>query len=191
SLWQFYNANLKTLLIPAGAEYVPAPNPPMQVTPAFTRFFNHSVSLSNAFFPAGATAPTLNFTLRDIPTKGIQGANLPIDGQQLNVSSASKQFTWNSQTAHQAQLNASYAGANNLPLLQMQGTWAVFQLFDKARVQRTPSGATLNFPLEVSGTPIVVEGTPLVVEFDLSGPGADALIPGNLANLRCVSQVAK
>jgi len=191
SLWQFYNANLKTLLIPAGAEYVPAPNPPMQVTPAFTRFFNRAVLLSNAFFPAGATSPTLNFTLRDIPTKGIQGANLTIDGQQLNVSSASKQFTWNSQTAHQAQLNASYAGANNLPLLQMQGTWAVFQLFDKARVQRTPGGATLNFPLEVSGTPIVVEGTPLVVEFDLSGPGAEALIPGNLANLRCAAQVAK
>lgn len=191
SLWQFYNANLKTLLIPAGSQYIPAPNPPMQVTPTFTRFFNRAVSLSNTFFPAGATAPTLNFTLRDIPTKGIQGANLTIDGQQLNVSSASKQFTWNSQTAHQAQLNASYAGANNLPLLQMQGTWAVFQLFNKARVQRTPGGATLNFPLEVSGTPIVVEGTPLVVEFELTGPGADALIPGNLSNLRCVSQVAR
>lgn len=163
----------------------------MQITPAFTRFFNRAVSLSNAFFPAGATAPTLNFTLRDIPTKGIQGANLTIDGQQLNVSSASKQFTWNSQSAHQAQLNASYAGANNLPLLQMQGTWAVFQLLNKARVQRTPGGATLNFPLEVSGTPIVVDGTPLVVEFELTGPGADALIPGNLSNLRCVGQVAK
>ena len=191
SLWQFYNANLKTLLIPTGAQYGPAPNPPMQVTPAFTRFFNRLVALSNDFFPAGATAPTLNFTLRNIPAKGIQGAALTIDGQQLNVSSASKQFTWNSQTAHQAQLNASYAGASNLPLLQMQGTWAVFQLIDKAHVQRTPGGALLGFPLEVSGTPITFEGTPLVVQFELSGPGADILTPGNLTNLRCVSEVAR
>jgi len=190
SLWQFYNANLKTLLIPLGAQYGPAPNAPMKVTPAFTHFFNRLVTLSNEFFPAGATAPTLNFTLRNVPTKGIQGASLTIDGQQLNVSSASKQFTWNAQTAHQAQLTASYSGANNLPLMQMQGTWALFELINKAHAQRGPGGTQLNFPLEVSNTPIVVDGTPLVVQFELSGPGADVLTPGSLSSLRCVSEVA-
>jgi type VI secretion system protein ImpL len=191
SLWQFYNANLKTLLVPLGAQYGPAPNAPMQVTPAFTRFFNRIVAISSDFFPTGATAPSLNFTLRNIPAKGIQGANLNIDGQQLNVSSASKQFTWNSQTAHQAQLNASYSGATNMPLLQMQGTWAVFELFNKAHAQRGPGGTQLGFPLEVSNTPITFEGTPLVVQFELSGPGAEVLTPGSLSGLRCVPEVAR
>lgn len=185
SLWQFYNANLKTLLIPLGAQYGPAPGAPMQVTPGFTRFFNRVATISSDFFPTGATAPSLNFTMRHIPTKGIQNASLTIDGQTLNVSSASKQFTWNSQTAHQAQLSA-----NNLPL-QMQGTWAIFELVNKAHVLRGPGGAQLTFPLEVSGTPINFEGTPLVVQFELSGPGADVLIPGSLSGLHCVPEVAR
>ena len=115
SLWQFYNANLKALLIPLGAQYGPAPNAPMQVTAGFTRFFNRLVSLSNDFFPAGATSPSLNFMLRNVPTKGIQNATLTVDGQQLTGSGAAKQFTWNSQTAQQAQLTASYSGAKNMP----------------------------------------------------------------------------
>jgi type VI secretion system protein ImpL len=156
----------------------------MQVTAAFTRFFNRVAAISADFFPTGATAPTLTFTMRNIPTKGIRSAALTIDGQTLNVSSASKQFTWNAQTAHQAQLSA-----NDLPL-QMQGTWALFELINKAHVLHGPGGPQLTFPLEVSGTPVTFEGTPLVVEFELSGPGADILTPGSLSGLKCVPDVA-
>jgi type VI secretion system protein ImpL len=191
SLWQFYNANLKTLLVPIGAQYGPTPGAPMQVTAAFTHFFNRLVALSNDFFPAGATAPTLTFLVRSLPAKGIQNATLTMDGQQLTGVGAIKQFTWNGQTAQSAQLTASYSGAKNMPLMQMQGTWAIFELFNKSHVQHATTGTQLNFPLEVSNTPITVDGTPLVVQFELSGPGAEVLTPGNLAGLRCVSEVAR
>jgi type VI secretion system protein ImpL len=191
ALWQFYNATLKTSLMPQGTQYIPAPGAPLQVTPSFLHFFNRVAALSSAFYPAGAKSPTLTFTLRELPSKGVQNATLSVDGQSTSSANAVQQFTWNAQSAASAQLTASYLDAKDLPLLQFPGTWSLFSLLDKAHAQRTNTGAELEFPLEISGTPIKLpDGTPLVVRFDLSGSGAALLTPGAFNGLRCVSQVA-
>jgi type VI secretion system protein ImpL len=190
ALWQFYNTSLKTLLVPQGTQYVSAPGAPLQVTSSFLRFFNRAAALSSAFYPAGAKNPTLTFGLRELPSKGVQNATLSVDGQRISSPNVVQQFTWNAQSAASAQLTASYLDAKDLPLLQFQGTWSLFSLLDKAHAQRTGTGAELEFPLEVSGTPIKLQdGTPLVVRFELSGSGADLLTPGAFNGLRCVSQI--
>jgi type VI secretion system protein ImpL len=185
SLWQFYNSNLKATLIQQGAEYQPAANSPVHVTPGFVRFFNRAAALSANFFPAGASSPQLVFVLRYLPTNGIQNASFTVDSQSMAGKDGSKQFTWNAQTAQQAQLSA-----NGLPL-QFQGTWSLFVLLNKARVVRGGASNQLEFPVEVSNTPVKApDGTPLVVRFELSGPGAEVLLPGSLSGLRCVAEVA-
>ena len=131
SLWQFYNANLKTILTQQGAQYLPAPNPPVHVTPAFVHFFNRAAALSSDFFPAGATTPTLVFVLRNIPSNGIQNVTFSVDAQKMTSADGTKQFTWNAQTAQQAQLSA-----NGLPL-QFTGTWSLFELLNKAHISRS------------------------------------------------------
>ncbi|MGI4852781.1 MAG: ImcF-related family protein [Janthinobacterium lividum] len=182
SLWQFYNGSLKTLLLPQGAEYVAAPNQSAPPNPDFVKFFSRAALLSQEMFPAGATAPTLAFDLKNMPASGIQSTTLKVDAQSLTNAEASKRFTWSSQTAHDAGLSA-----NGLPLT-FSGTWAVFELFNKARVQKSPAGYELGFPLEVANTAVKApDGTPLVVRYELSGPGADVLAPGALSSLRCVS----
>jgi type VI secretion system protein ImpL len=184
ALWQFYNANLKTILIQQGAEYLPAPNPPVHVTPGFVRFFNRAAALSAEFFPAGATGPSLVFAMKNIPSNGIKDMTFAVDSQKMTGADGSKQFTWAAQTAQQAQLSA-----NGLPL-QFQGTWSLFELLNKARVAHAGSNQ-LEFPLEVANTPVKApDGTPLVVRFELSGPGAEVLLPGALSGVRCVSEVA-
>ncbi len=186
ALWQFYNANLKSLLVQQGAGYVTAPNPPMQVNPAFTRFFSRAAELSQEMFPPGATGPALTFMLRNVPTTGIESTLLRVDSQTLSNTETQKQFNWSAQTASQAGLTA-----NNLPLT-FNGTWAVFELFNKARVQKTGAGYELSFPLEVASTPVKApDGTPLVVKYELSGSGADVLAPGALSHMQCVSNVAR
>jgi type VI secretion system protein ImpL len=191
ALWQFYNASLKTLLVPQGTQYVPAPSAPLPVTPSFVRFFNRAAALSSTLYPAGAKSPSLTFSLREVPSKGVQNATLSMDGQRISSANAVQQFTWNAQSAGSAQLTASYLDAKDLPLLQFQGTWALFTLLDKAHAQRTSTGAELEFPLEISNSPIKLpDGTPLVVRFDLSGSGAQVLTPGALNGFRCVSQIA-
>ncbi len=186
TLWQFYNASLKTVLVQQGTEYAVAPTATTKVTPAFLRFFNRAASLSTAMFPAGATAPVLNFTMRPLPASGVQSSQFKVDAQVLNNNEPAKQFTWSAQTAAQAGLTA-----NTLPLT-FTGTWAVFELLNKAHTQKTPAGYELGFALEVANTPVKApDGTPIVVRYELSGPGADVLAPGALAGLRCVSEVAQ
>ncbi len=185
SLWQFYNSNLKAVLIQQGTDYVQAPNAPMQANPAFIHFFSRAAQLSNALFPAGATAPSLTFVLRTLPSAGIQSSAVKVDAQSLTNTEASKQFNWNAGTSTSASLTA-----NNLPL-QFNGPWAVFLLFSKARAQHTAGAYDLSFPLEVANTPVKApDGTPVVAHFELSGPGADVLAPNALANLKCVANVA-
>ncbi len=185
SLWQFYNANLKAILVQQGTEYVQAPNAPMQANPAFAHFFSRAAQLSQAFFPAGATAPSLTFVLRNLPSSGIQSSAVKIDAQSLTNTEGSKQFNWTSATATSASLTA-----NNLPL-SFSGPWSVFQLFSKGKSQKTGSAYDLSFPLELANTPVKgPDGTPVVAHFELSGPGADVLAPGALGQLHCVSVVA-
>ncbi len=185
TLWQFYNTSLKALLVQQGADYMPAPAATTHVTPEFARFFSRAALLSQDMFSAGATAPTLGFDLRNIPASGIQSTSLKVDAQSLTNLEGGKHFTWSAASAKEAALTA-----NSLPL-NFTGTWAVFELFNKARVQKNPAGYELGFPLEVANTPVKApDGTPLVVRYELSGPGSDVLAPGALANLRCVSTAA-
>jgi type VI secretion system protein ImpL len=191
ALWQFYNANLKTLMIQQANQYVPVPGAPAVVTPSFLRFFTHAATISSELFAQGGTVPNVSFTLHQVPTKGIQNATLSVDTQRITGLDATQPFAWNAQTAQRAQLSASYADTKDFPLLQFEGTWALFQLVNKARPQRSSGVTQLEFPLEISGTPIAFQGTPLVIRFDLSGPSAEVLTPGGLSGLRCVSQVAR
>ena len=169
-----------------GGEYAAAPTATTKITPAFIRFFNRAAALSTAMFPSGATAPVLNFTIKTLPANGVQSSLLKVDAQSLSNTETQKQFTWSAQSANQAGLTA-----NSLPLT-LTGTWAVFELLNKAHTQKTPAGHELSFPIEVANTPVKApDGTPIVVRYELSGPGADILAPGALAGLRCVSEVAQ
>jgi type VI secretion system protein ImpL len=187
-LWQFYNANLKSLLVQQGSQYVEAPNSPIRVNPAFLHFFNRAADLSAAFFPAGATAPSLSFTLHNLPSNGVQKATLKVDAQALALKDPPKQFTWQAATAANASLTA-----NDLPLAFV-GTWAVFVMLDKGKIEHnnTPNVYDLSFALELANTPVrAPDGTPIVVDYELSGPGASVLAPGSMSSLHCVNTVAR
>ncbi len=188
SLWQFYDSTLKTLLTRSGSGWAPTANAPMHVNPEFVRFFDRATQLSSALYPA-AGSTGLSFTTHILPSKGITSATVTIDGQSVSGSNVSKAFTWSLANSHQAELIANY-GSGTLPLLQFSGPWAVFHLMDKGRLESTGMPAHLAYPLEISNTPIVVNGVPLVVDLELSGAGANLLVPGGLSGMRCVPAVA-
>jgi len=186
-LWTYYNDNLKQWLVLQGTQYVLAPNAAGHVGATFAQFFNRAAGISSALYPSGATIAGFNFTLRFLPSKGIENATLVVDGQRISSGSTVQQFKWNAATAHQASL-----AYNSAEALQFQGTWALFQLVGIAHVTRTAAGLQLEFPIEVSGRPSTLpDGTPVVVRFELSGPGAEVLAPGGLSGQPCVMSVIK
>ena len=191
ALWQFYDSNLKTLIVQQGLQYAPAPNAPVHVTGGFLSFFNHAAGLSHAMFANNAQQPTLTFTIRELPSQGITNATITVDSQQISNPNEAKSFTWTVGSSQSATLTASYLDAKNLPLLQFNGPWAIFQLMNKAKSTWTPSSGHLEFPLEVSGTPIhLTDGTPLVVKFDVTMQQPIVFDHNYLAGMRCVADVA-
>jgi type VI secretion system protein ImpL len=189
TLWQFYDSTLKPYLTQQGDSWVAAPDAPVKVTPAFLQFFSRAAALSKALFPAGAAAPSLSFNAHILRSKEIQSVTLAVDAQRLTGSDVSKDFTWTPDTAQSAELLANY-GSGSLPL-QFSGTWSLFHLVDRGKLEQAGNPARLAYPLEIANTPIVVNGTPLTERIEISGAGASLLVPGSLNNLRCVAQVAR
>jgi type VI secretion system protein ImpL len=189
AVWSQYNGALKPYLVPSGAQYLSAPNPPQPVSPRFAQYFSRVAHISSDLYAPGGKDPALGFTLRFLPSKGVQTATLVVDGQRIPGGAASQQFRWSGPEAHQASL--IYDG--NEALL-FQGTWALFQLVRTAQITRAESGLRLNFPIEtsVAGHRIDQPGGPSkVVSFEITGPGAGLLAPDAFAGLGCVSTVVK
>ena len=187
SLWTYYNASLKPWLIQQGTQYVLAPNAAGHVGPAFAQFFNHAAEISSALYSSAGNMPAFTFTLRALPSKGVENPSLVVDGQKIAAGATTQQFTWNGATAHQASL-----AYNSGEALQFQGPWALFQLVAAGQATRAGSALQLAFPLQVSGRPITApDGTPEVVRFELTGPGASVLAPLGLYGGNCGTPVTK
>lgn len=189
TLWQFYDATLKPYLVQEGSTWGIASGAAIRPTPEFLQFFNRAAALSAALFPAGAATPSLSFTAHILPSKGIQSVTLSVDTQTLTGANVSKAFTWSPQTAQHAELNANY-GTGSLPL-QFTGTWALFHLMDRGRVEQAGNPARLAYPLEIANTPVVINGVPLTERLEIAGAGANLLVPGSMNGLRCVSQLVR
>lgn len=188
-LWQFYDSTLKPYITQQGTAWVAAPNAPVKPTAAFLQFFNRAAALSNVFFPAGASTPSLAFNVHILRSKEIQSVTFNVDAQSLTGADVSKGFTWSPDTAHSAGLLANY-GSGSLPL-QFTGTWSLFHLVDRGRLEQPGNPARLAYPLEIANTPVVVNGTPLTERIEISGAGASLLVPGSLNNLHCEAQIAR
>jgi type VI secretion system protein ImpL len=187
ALWQFYDKTLKPLVVQQGTSYIPALNAPQKVYPPFLQFFNKAANVSSALYPARATAPTLTFTAHVTTSKNIPAAILSIDAQQLTGSDVSRQFTWSAQSAQQAQLSATYGNAP-LPLAQSSGTWALFRVLSKGQPENS---LKLAYPVGLLNASTTVTSTTPMVHLELSGPGANLLMPGGLSNLRCVTKATQ
>lgn len=188
SLWQFYDATLKPLVLQQGTNYILAPNAPMKVNPEFLRFFDRAAALSALLYPP-APAAGMSFNVHILPSNGISSITFQLDSDHLSGSNVSKQFTWTPQSSQQAGMTATYA-TGTLPLLQFSGPWALLRLVGKGHIEQNGNPVRLAYPLEVSNTPIVVNGTPLTIHLELSGSNVNLLLPGGLSGMRCVSTVA-
>jgi type VI secretion system protein ImpL len=191
TIWSIYNASLKPFLVPQGAQYVQAPTAPQAVNPKFAQYFSHAAHISSGLYPAGAKSPTLTFTLRFLPSTGIANATFDVDGQRIPNGSITQQFHWSGDTAQKA--SVVYDGKEIPPF---QGPWALFQLVHQAKITRNAGGYQLDYPINTATTfagQTISQSTAgqQKVSFELSGPGADALMSDYFSGLGCALPVVK
>lgn len=193
AIWSTYNASLKQYVVPQGAQYLANPTAPQPVNPRFAQYFNHAARITSGLYPAGAKSPAFNFTLRFLPGNGVASATFVVDGQRIPSGSTTQQFRWSGADAQ----NASLVYDNNEVLLS-QGTWSLFKLVHTAQIMRSAGGFRLDYPINTATTTTVaghaVSGSGGVVKtasFEISGPGAEILMPDYFSGLQCVLPVVK
>ena len=198
ALSQFYNAALKNLLLPQGAEYIPNPSSTQQVNPAFLSFFSRAMSLQRALYTGAPGQLQYKYALRPHPTETAASLTMNVDGQTLTYSGGTapfKQFTWPGTTTQEVRLTVKIPGGSSLDFPKYDGLWAVFHFFAEAdRWQQTGSTYNIEWVLRVAGgKPVtVLGGKPVTVQFDLETLGAPPILQkGYLSSLQCVSSVAK
>jgi type VI secretion system protein ImpL len=190
ALWSFYEQHLQKFLQKQGGQYLPVQSGTMNITPAFSAFFNRAAAFSEALYPANAADPRLTYTMKPLQSEGIKNLSVAfrIDGQTLaytgNVALA-KQFGWPG-AVHEA-IATVKLGGQDFTWSNNDGLWAVFQLFGKAERQE---GNALEWVVRVGKDPAMINGKPLAVrvELNMSPP---LYQKGYFSSLTCVSQVAR
>ena len=198
ALTQFYNASLKNLLLPQGAEYIPNPSSTQQVNPAFLSFFSRAMSLQRALNAGAPGQLQYKYALRPHPTETVAGLDMNIDGQPLTYTGGNapfKPFIWPGTTAQGVRLTVKISGGSELGFPSYEGLWAVFHFFaDADRWQQTGPNYNIEWVLRVAGgRPVTApNGKPVTVQFDLDTLGAPPILQkGYFSSLQCVSSVAK
>jgi len=197
ALTQFYNASLKSLLVPQGNEYIPNPSNTQQVNPAFLNFFTRAMNLQHALYSGGPGQMHYKYALRPHPTDTVAGLTMSIDGQPLTYAAGNadfKQFTWPGTTAQGVTLTVKISGGSDLGWPSYDGAWGVFHFFAEAdKWQQTGSTYNIEWVLRTAGRPVTApSGKPVTVQFDLDTQGAPPILQkGYLSSLQCVSSVAK
>ena len=196
ALWKFYDDNLKKFLTKQGSQYVPVQGATVTLNARFIQFFTQAAAFSD-FLYAGGGDPHFSYTLKPVPTEGIQRLSLEIDGQKLDFTGgtpAAKQFTWQPGGTHGAKGTYTAEGAS---FSENSGIWAIFRLFGEAD-SSTPAGGGGEFYDWIirtgkAGKPsLLPNGKPLTVRLELDMPNAPPVFQkGFFSHLACVSEVAK
>ena len=196
ALWAFYDANLQRLLPKQGAQYVAVSSGGITLNPNFVAFFNRWAALADAFYSGGTADPHLTYNLKPVPTEGIQGLTLRLDGQELTATAAggaAKQFTWPGAAVRSAKASVKFGGTD-LGWSDNDGLWAVFQFFEEAE-RWVPAGGAYQLEWTVRAgkkAMTLPSGKPLTVRFELNMSGAPPIFEkGYLSRMSCIADVAR
>ncbi len=160
------------------------------------RFFNRAAEFSELIYAGGTQDPHIAYTLKPLPSEGVVGIGLKLDGQVLSYKGGEatpKAFTWQGSGAHGAEATVNLGGPD-LGWSADEGLWAVFKFFAKAETWQPAGGANnLEWIPRISNNPFKLpNGNPLTVKFQLDmGGGPPVFQKGYLSRLACVADVAK
>ena len=193
-LYTFWDQTLKNYADKNGNTYVAKQGASIQVNPDFLRFFNHAMEFSRALYHDGKT-PHLVFSMRALPTPGIETDRLVFDGQTLQATSQggeTKEFSWPGPGKPGADLYVNY-GKQELLMINENGLWATFRFFGRRdnkdkfeevggvyRLQWIPRQGDPPQPARLA------DGTVLSFSFDLDLKGAPPIFKaGYLSGMDC------
>jgi type VI protein secretion system component VasK len=195
AIWKFQQQSLAEYVVKEGGQWKakdPAKKP--QVTEDLLKFLNRSESISNVFYPGGATQPQLNYVLRPQldPLLKDMAVELEIEGQVSQLTVFQKPFTWPSQpgaktTGAVARLRSTTTKLG-FAFASRPGIWGIFRVLQDAepREEKAKSVIWKNTSGGV-GRPEPIQPAPVQLEIVQFPGGQDVFNPRYWEGLRCPS----
>ncbi|MBC7925465.1 MAG: hypothetical protein H7039_07390 [Bryobacteraceae bacterium] len=197
ALWAFYTQHLQKHLAVKDGSYQQSSESTIKITPAFLRFFNDAAAVSSAFYAGDTQEPHLTFTLKPLPTEGLQ-QTLRVDGQTVTSqgNATPTQLKWEGSTAREANGSVRFGDSGEMVWSPNEGKWALFRFFGEADSSQS-SGRTqiFNWLIRTGKEGRAMQlpnGKPAIVRFELDAGGAFPLFRKEaLSKIPCVSEVAR
>jgi len=185
ALWHFRDDALANLLVKQGMQWAAKPGAPVAPSPAFVRFFGRLAAVSDALWPAGATDPRFEFTVKLLPSDALPVATFTMDGQVSRFTrtyAAAQEYAWAASTAREVRLSVEVRGREQ-PVLGYDGPWALFKLLQRATWRTVGSTSLVQWP-------VTVEGQTSALQAELNLGVARPILKGDyFAGFSCVSQI--
>lgn len=198
SLWRLYEEHVSKLLREQGTDFVPAAAGPITVTSGYQNYFRRMAAVSRALYSGGSQQPNLTFALSPMPSEGVEGITLSINGATVSSGGAAGQpwrFAWPGAGPYEARLSVKLTGGSELAYFNFTGLWAIFEML-AASDRWTTSGNQyqVEWRLRTSVGDVLspATGRPVTVRLRLDMLGAPPILqPGYLAALGCESRIAQ
>lgn len=193
-LWTFYEASLKTVVQCTATECTAIPNAPVEVNPAFLRFFNQAAKFSRALYTDSPTAPAYHYSLKPAKSELIDAFDFTVNGESSKLAGgAQKSFIWPGSASPNFRLDLSLGGTP-IGVQNRDGLWAVFRFF--ADADRTvANGTSYDFfwsPRQgKDAEPMTFKGKAITYAITVDAVGPAVFNKDFLAGLKCVGTVAK
>jgi type VI protein secretion system component VasK len=136
-------------------------------------------------WPAGATVPRFDFTLKVLASEALPVATFTMDGQVSRFTrtfAAAQRYSWVGGTAREVRLSVEVRGREQ-PVLGYDGPWALFKLLQRAMWRTAGSTSLVQWP-------VTVEGQASALQAELNLGAARPILKGDyFAGFSCVSQI--
>lgn len=156
----------------------------------FIAFLNHAQQFTDTLFPAGSSSVRLGYTLRALPSAGVEHTSLTVDGQTIGDSGRQYELIW--QGADGSITLTATIGGQQVPLHTYQGPWALFDFFTDGDWIAGNNPATVAWPfrsqVQFAHEP-ARESSTTTVKYELTTHGpAQVFRKEFLTNFHCSSQ---
>jgi type VI secretion system protein ImpL len=192
AIWKFQAQSLAEYTVKDGSQWkVKDPAKKPQVTSSMLAFLNHAQTVTDAFYPSGATQPQLIYILRPKldSSFGTSTLEFDLDGRSyLWTSSLQKQFTWPPppDARNLGAVAKVNVGGLSFPFASRPGLWGIFRIMGDAEPRALGSKIVeWKYLTGGSGKPEPIQPAPVRVEFVQFPGGADVFNPRFFEGLQC------
>jgi type VI secretion system protein ImpL len=151
-------------------------------------FLGRAQDVTATLFPAGATEPKVEFSVRVRPTPGVSVIWFEVDGQRFDYRNGPEEWhklVWPGSKTPGASIRVKAAGGQE-EVLQQEGDWGLYRLIEAGALKASPGGRdfTVSWSLPSIGARVTIDIRPSRSDAPFFGVRRPGLAPRFLGSFR-------